>query len=171
MRITDLSTNEYHQYYANYINYNGELSLRSALDESEAQLLEYLIHVAEERTDFAYAEGKWTIAQSLQHIIDAERVFAYRALRIGRGDTTPLPGYDQDDFAAVADVSQRKFLDMIEEFRLVRATSRALFRSFTEADLVRLGTMSGGPASVRALGFIISGHSYHHAKLYRERYQ
>ncbi len=171
MRITDLQPAEYQEFYANYINNVGTLSLWSALDESEAQLLEYLTHVTEDRTDYAYAEGKWTIAQCLQHIIDTERIFAYRALRIGRGDTTALPGFQQDDYAAIADVSDRRFLDMIEEFRLVRASTIALFRSFTEEDMLRVGTMSGGGASVRALGFIISGHVYHHAKLYRERYQ
>ncbi|MFT5998864.1 MAG: hypothetical protein ACI81P_001319 [Neolewinella sp.] len=170
MRITDLQPTEYHQYYANYIGYVGDLSLRSALDESEAQLLEYLTYVTEERSNFAYAPGKWTIAQSLQHIIDTERIFSYRALRIGRGDVTPLPGYEQDDYAAVADVSDRRFLDMIDEFRTVRASTKALFKSFTKEDVVRLGRMSGGPASVRALGFIISGHVYHHAKLYQEKY-
>lgn len=170
MRITDLQPTEYHEYYARYIKNVGDLSLRSSMDESEAQLLEYLIHVPEERASYAYAPGKWTIAQSLQHIIDTERIFSYRALRIGRGDETPLPGYDQDDFAAVADVSDRRFQDMIDEFRTVRAATKALFNSFTEADVIRMGTMSGGPASVRALGFIISGHVYHHAKLYREKY-
>lgn len=170
MRITDLQPTEYHQFYANYIKNVGDLSLRAALDESEAQLLEYLNQVPEERANFAYAPGKWTIAQSLQHIIDTERIFSCRALRIGRGDVTPLPGYDQDDYAAVADVSGRRFQDMVDEFRTVRAGTKALFKSFTDEDIVRLGTMSGGAASVRALGFIISGHVYHHAKLYREKY-
>jgi hypothetical protein len=170
MRITDLQPTEYHEFYANYIRNVDDLSLRSALEESAAQLLDYLTYVPEERANFAYAPGKWTIAQSLQHIIDTERIFSYRALRIGRNDTTALPGYNQDDYAAVADVSDRRLRDMIDEFRTVRAATKALFKSFTEEDMVRLGTMSGGPASVRALGFIISGHVFHHAKLYREKY-
>lgn len=170
MRITDLQPTEYHQFYANYIGYVDDLSMRSALDESEAQLLDYLTHVPEDSTNFAYAPGKWTIAQCLQHIIDTERIFSYRALRIGRGDLTPLPGFEQNDYAAVANVSDRRFRDMIDEFRVVRAATKALFNSFTPEDLVRLGTMSNGPASVRALGFIISGHVYHHAQLYREKY-
>lgn len=171
MRITDLQPTEYHPYFATYLGYIDDLSWRSSLDESEAQLLEYLTNVSEDRTNYAYAPGKWTIAQALQHIIDTERIFAYRALRIGRGDTTPLPGFEQNDYAAIANVTDRRFRDMIDEFRLVRASTTALFKSFTKEDLLRVGTMSGGPASVRALGFIISGHVYHHAKLYRERYQ
>jgi len=170
MRITDLQPTEYDQYYARYIKNVDGLSIGSGLDESEVQLLEYLTSVPQERANFAYAPGKWTIAQSLQHIIDTERIFSCRALRIGRGDTVALPGYDQDDYAAIADVSGRRFQDMIDEFCAVRAATKALFKSFTEEDLLRLGTMSGGPASVRALGFIISGHVYHHAKLYREKY-
>ena len=171
MRISDLGTGEFHPYYGNYVNYVGELSLLSALDESAAQLLEYLTHVDEARTNYAYAEGKWTIAQSLQHIIDTERIFSTRALRIARGDETPLPGFDQNDYAAAAAVDHRRFQDMIEEFRLVRAGTIALFKSFTGEDMLRLGTASGSPTSVRALGFISAGHVYHHAKLYREQYR
>lgn len=171
MRTADLRTDEYQPYYANYIGYVGDISILTALDESAAQLTDYLTHVEEDRSNFAYAPGKWTIAQSLQHVIDTERIFGYRALAIARGDETALPGFDQNDYAAVADVSGRRLPDMVEEFRTVRQATRQLFLSFTEADLLRTGTMSGGPASVRALGFIISGHAYHHAKLYREKYQ
>lgn len=171
MRVSDLQPTEYNPFYATYINYIGNLSWRTSLDESEAQLLEYLTHVPEERTNFAYAEGKWTIAQALQHVIDTERIFSYRALRIGRGDTTPLPGFEQNDYAAIANVTERRFRDMIDEFRTVRASTKALLNSFTAEDFKRIGTMSGGPASVRALAFIISGHVYHHAALYRDRYQ
>ena len=171
MRTSDLAPTEFHPYYANYVSYVGDLSMQSALDESAAQLLDYLTHVDDGRTDYAYEPGKWSIAQSLQHIIDTERIFSTRALRIARGDKTPLPGFEQNDYAAVANLSERRFRDMIEEFRLVRAGTVALFKSLTEEDLLRTGTMSGGPASVRALGFIISGHAYHHAKLYRERYR
>lgn len=170
-RITDLNENEYAPYYGRYIKNVGELNLRTALDESAAELLEYLNHLDESRMDFAYAPGKWTIAQSLQHIIDTERIFSYRALRIARGDKTPLPGYEQDDYAGVATVSGRRFQDMIEEFRMVRQASIALFKSFTDEDILRTGNMSGGGVSVRALGFMISGHVYHHAKLYREQYK
>jgi len=170
-RITDLRPDEFNAYYGRYIDQVGEIGIPAALNESAAQLTDYLTNVAEDRVDFAYAPGKWTIAQSLQHIIDTERIFSYRALCIARGDKTPLPGYEQNDYADVANLSERRFRDMIEEFRLVRKSTIALFKSFTEEDMVRTGTMSGGGVSVRALGFIISGHVYHHAKLYAEKYQ
>lgn len=170
MRPNDLTPNEFAPYYARYIAKIPDITLRSALDESMAALLEYLTHVPEDRIDFAYAPGKWTVRECLQHIIDTERIFAYRALRIGRHDKTPLPGFEQDEYAAAADVSQRRFKDMIEEFRLIRQTSILLFNSFTAADLLRMGTMSGGNVSVRGLGFIICGHVFHHADLYQEKY-
>jgi uncharacterized damage-inducible protein DinB len=171
MKTTDLAPTEYNAYYAGYIGYVPDIGIRAALDESAAQLTDYLTEVSEERTNYAYAPGKWTIAQSLQHVIDTERIFAYRALCIARGDQTPLPGFEQNDYAAVANVTDRRFRDMIEEFRMVRATTIALFKSFTDEDVLRTGTMSGGAISVRALGFIVSGHAYHHAKLFREKYR
>lgn len=170
-RTSDLRSEEFNAFYAGYVAKVGNLSIQTALIESAAQLTDYLTHVADERVGFAYAPGKWTIAQSLQHVIDTERIFSTRALRIARGDQTPLPGFEQNDYAEMADVTERRFLDMIEEFRLVRAGTIALFKSFNEEDLLRMGTVSGGAASVRAIGFIISGHVYHHADLYREKYK
>jgi uncharacterized damage-inducible protein DinB len=170
-RITDLRPDEFNAYYVRYIEQVGDIGIPAALNESAAQLTDYLTHVTEERADYAYAPGKWTIAQSLQHIIDTERIFSYRALCIARGDKTPLPGFEQNDYADVANLSERQFRDMIDEFRVVRESTIALFKSFTKEDMVRTGTMSGGGVSVRALGFIISGHVYHHAKLYAEKYK
>lgn len=170
-KTSDLRPDEFNPYYAKYVDNVGEIGIPAALNESAAQLTDYLTNIDEARMDFAYAPGKWTIAQSLQHIIDTERIFSYRALCIARGDKTPLPGYEQNDYASVANMSDRQFRDMIEEFRLVRNATIALFKSFTKEDLLRTGTMSGGGVSVRALGFIISGHVYHHAKLYNERYK
>jgi len=170
MRPQDLRPDEYAAFYAGYIGKVPDITIRSALDESLASLLDYLTHVPDDRVDYAYAPGKWTIKQSLQHILDTERIFAYRALRIARQDTTPLPGFDQDDYAASAEVSKRSFREMIEEFRLLRQTNILLFKSFTDESLQRMGTMSGGSASVRGIGFIMCGHVFHHAQLYREKY-
>lgn len=170
MRAAELPPSEYNEFYARYIQMIPDISLRSALDESSAALLEYLTMVPEDHVNYAYAPGKWTVKQCLQHIIDTERVFAGRALRIGRGDTAPLPGFNQDEFAAVANVSEREWLDMIKEFRAVRKSNTIMFKSFTDEDLLRIGHMSGHPASCRAIGFMLCGHVFHHAKLYRERY-
>lgn len=170
MRVTDLQPDEYGAFFAGYIANIPEITLRSAFDESSAALLDFLTHVPEERSDYAYAPGKWTIKECLQHIIDTERIFSYRALRIGRGDLTPLPGFEQNDFARVMDVSSRNLLEMIDEFRLVRQSSIVLFSSFTKDDLLRKGTMSGASASTRAIGYVMCGHVFHHANIFRERY-
>lgn len=171
MKVSEITPAEYAPYYANYINKVPDVNLRSALDESSAALLEYLTHVTEDRVDYAYAPGKWTIKQCLQHVIDTERIFAYRALAIARGDKTPLPGFDQNDYMDTVDLSERDYLKMIEEFRDLRRSNLTMFKSFTDEDLSRTGTMSGTAVSVRALGFIICGHVFHHAELYREKYQ
>ena len=170
MRARELPTDEYGEWYAGYIHRIPDITLYSALDESAAALIEVVTHCPDDKVDYAYAPGKWTVKQCLQHLLDSERVFIVRALRIARGDQTPLPGFDQDDFARVADVTGRDFRKMIEEFRHVRQSTNLMFKSFTERDLQRIGTMSGTPASTRAIGFIISGHALHHATLYREKY-
>lgn len=118
-------------------------------------------------TSHAYAPGKWTLGQSIQHVIDTERIFATRALRIARGDQTPLPGYDQDTFAAVT--GSRPLTALADELERVRASTLDLFRSFMPDALDRVGTSSGGPLSARAAGWIIAGHERHHVAV-TERY-
>lgn len=170
VRVDEISPKEYAPFYAGYIAKVPDVTLRSALDESVAALLDYLTHVTEDRVDYAYAPGKWTIKECLQHIIDTERIFAYRALAIARGDKTSLPGFDQDDYMRTVALEHRSYRKMIEEFRLLRQSNAVMFKTFTKEDLGRTGTMSDTPISVRALGFIMSGHVFHHAQLYREKY-
>ena len=171
VRATEITAKEYAPFYAGYIAKVPDITMRSALHESAAALLEYLTFVTEDRVDFAYAPGKWTIKESLQHIIDTERIFAYRALAIARGDKTPLPGFDQDDYMRTVELGHRRFRRMIEEFRHLRQSNLTMFKTFTPEDLERTGTMSGTTISVRALGFIMCGHVFHHAELYREKYK
>ncbi len=172
MTVTDLSPTEYGPFYATYLRQVPEnINLRSALDESEALLAEYLNGVVEERTGYAYAPGKWSIRTALQHLIDTERMFSTRLLRLGRQDPAPMPGYDQDDFAAKADVSRRDFGRMVEEFRMLRKCTIWLVESLREQDLLFLGEVSDQAMSCRAMGFILAGHTYHHNTIYRERYQ
>ena len=167
----DLQPSEYAEYYAKYIGQvdeNEELS--AALDRSLTELLDYLEAVPLLHQHFSYGEKKWTITQALQHIIDCERIFAYRALRFARADNTALPGFEQDEFAAIAGPRSRTLPSLIEELKVVRASTKHLFKSFMDAALQRKGSMSGHVHSVRAIGFIICGHALHHAALYRERY-
>ncbi len=172
MTIANLSPNEYGPFYTGYLDQVPvDITLRSALDESEALLADYLSSVSEDRVDLAYAPGKWTIKVALQHLIDTERMFSTRLLRLGRRDPAPLPGFDQDDFAAHADVSRRKFGRMVEEFRALRKCTIWLIESLREEDLLFLGEVSEKPMSCRAMGFILAGHTYHHNTIFRERYQ
>jgi uncharacterized damage-inducible protein DinB len=139
--------------------HHGKQLFLSLLDETPKEKLEY-----------AYAEGKWTLAEVLLHIIDAERVFQYRALRFARNDKTPLPGFDQDVYVPHSNASKRTIEDIKEEYMAVRQSTILLFNSFDDEALQRLGVSSGSPLSVRATGFIISGHQAHHLKIIRERY-
>ncbi|MGB3802214.1 MAG: DinB family protein [Lewinella sp.] len=171
MTAPDLPETEYAPFYAGYVSLvPPHLAVAEALQDSTASLLTYLRGVDSGRQDFAYAPGKWTIKQSLQHVVDTDRIFAYRALRLARRDTTPLPGFEQDDYADRADVSTVEFSDLIAEFRDHRQSLHALFRGFSEEGLAFTGTVSGRPMSCRAMGFIAAGHAFHHRAVYTERY-
>ena len=117
-----------------------------------------------------YAEGKWSLAESVQHLVDAERVFAYRLLAILRGQAAPLPGFDENAWAPASEADARDFAGLVEEYALVRRTTLALIASAPNAAWANRGVMSGNPATARALAFIIAGHERHHDALFRERY-
>ena len=171
MTAADLSPDEYFDYYAGYIRQvPSGLDIDAALVDSLGQLDAWLARVPESRAGYAYAPGKWTVAQCLQHVVDSERVFAYRALVFGRGDAGPLPGFDQDEFVAGHGADLPPLEELREELGLVRETTRRLFGGFRDGALVLRGEMSGHVHSVRAIGYICAGHAYHHARLYRERY-
>jgi uncharacterized damage-inducible protein DinB len=120
--------------------------------------------------NFRYAPDKWTVKEVLGHVIDAERIFTYRALRIARGDETPLPSFEQDDYVKNGGFSARTLADLGEEFDAVRGASISLFRSFDEAAWGRRGTASQKQVTVRALGFITAGHQIHHRMILEENY-
>lgn len=143
------------------------------LDELEISLHAFIHMVRDiplEAVDYRYAPGKWTIKDIIQHLIDAERIFAYRALRIGRGDTTPLPGFEENDYAYDAQGHKRSINELLSEFSEVRFATLSLFRSLGEERLHRAGTANGQPVTAGAIGFIILGHQRHHQRVYRERY-
>jgi len=129
-----------------------------------------LSSIPEAKQSYSYADGKWTVKELVQHMIDTERVFAYRALRFARKDHTNLPGFDQDEFNTTANANSRDFLEMLEEFTLIRKSSISLFKSFDQEMLKTMGTASDSPMSVRAAGYIISGHALHHLNVLKEKY-
>ena len=120
--------------------------------------------------NFRYAPDKWTVKEVLGHVADAERIFAYRALRFARADQTPLAGFEQDDYVRSARFAARKLAEVVDEYADVRQASLALFRSFDEEAWLRRGVANGNPATVLALAYLIAGHELHHRKILEERY-
>ena len=161
---------EHHPYYARYIALVPQAMPLPALEEQLAEILPFLRGLNEAKGSLRYAPGKWTVKQVLQHVIDGERVFAYRALRAARGDRTPLPGFDENAFADQADAGQRTIQSLADELELLRRANLAMFSSMSEEDLRRRTVANGHEISVRALAFIIAGHARHHTQLLRERY-
>ncbi|MEA2237807.1 MAG: hypothetical protein QOC81_2531 [Thermoanaerobaculia bacterium] len=117
-----------------------------------------------------YAPGKWTVKEVIGHLIDDERIFAYRALCVARGDTRPLPGFDENEYVAAADFESRTIASLIDEYRSVRAATLSLFESLTAEEWVRRGNVNGYEASVRGLAFHMAGHELHHLRTLREKY-
>ncbi len=170
MLRSELPTSEYNPFYHTYILALGDIDLIQELNRGRDEFLALLEEIPENKLGFAYAEGKWTLAEVLLHILDAERVFQYRALCIARNDKTPLPGFDQDEYVPQSNASARTKDDLLREYKAIRESTLCLFNSFDETVLKRIGVASGSRMSVRALGFIISGHQAHHVKIIRERY-
>lgn len=161
---------EHLPYFGKYVELvpDGDLiqMLRTHLDET----LALVRGVPEERGGHRYAEGKWSIREVLGHVIDTERVFAYRALRIARGDATPLEGFDENAYAAASEADSRTLADLAEELEHVRLGSIAFLRGLSHEALARRGTASGAEVTVRALAWILAGHELHHRGLLQERY-
>ena len=120
--------------------------------------------------EFQYALEKWTIKDIILHLIDAERIFTYRALRIARNDKTELPGFEENDYVVTANANNREYESLLAEYETVRNASISLFETFTSEDLFRLGTASNNSVSVRAIGYILLGHELHHKNVILERY-
>jgi len=170
MVLSEIPTSEYNPFYRTYIMALGNVELVEELINGKEVLLSLLEEIPEEKLNYAYAEDKWSLAEALVHMIDTERIFQYRALRIARNDETPLPGFDQDNYVPYSNADNRSKKDLIEEYKAVRDSTISLFNSFDEEATKRIGTTSGSKMSVRALGFIISGHQAHHVRIINERY-
>jgi uncharacterized damage-inducible protein DinB len=129
-----------------------------------------VLSLPEEKLNYRYAEGKWTIKEILLHIIDTERIFAYRALRFARNDMTELPGYEQDDYTPYSGATGRDLTSIFEEYEAVRNATITLFNGFEEEAYTRLGVANKHTVSVRALAYQIAGHELHHINIIKERY-
>ena len=170
MKPNELKPNEYSSFNSTYINAVEEVSLIEGLEKGLDQMVSFMERIPFEKLGYRYAERKWTIKDIIQHVIDAERIFSYRALRIGRGDKTPLAGFEENDYVPNAMANTKSLETLLAEFQFVRNSTLCLFKSFSEEQLTYLGTASNNSISVRAIGFIILGHQNHHLKIIKERY-
>ena len=168
MILPDLSSvPAFHQGYVQLVK---DRDLFDNFEHSAALTQQMLGKLTDGRGEFAYAPGKWTIKELLCHMLDTERILAYRALRFARNDSTPLPGFEENDYAPEANAHNRTVASIAAEMGRLRLTTIDLYRSFTPAMLERSGLASNNRLSVLTLGFVISGHETHHRKILVERY-
>lgn len=170
MNSNQLPVNEYSNFNATYVKAAANVELIEELEICLHEFIRFVQNIPMDKFDYRYVEGKWTIKDIIQHVIDTERIFAYRALRISRNDTTPLPGFEENDYVENTKANKRGIQDLLAEFSAVRYATLFLFKSFSEEQLKRMGTASGTAISVRAIGFIIIGHQKHHQNIFQERY-
>lgn len=161
---------DYAPYYENYIKLvEGDEILR-ILNEQSKKTQDVLNSFSEHKGNYRYADGKWTVKEMVGHLLDTERVFAYRALCIARGEKKSLPGFEQDDYVKDGNFNRRELFELNYEFRLLRESNLLLFRSFTPEMLRKRGFASETSVTVLAILFIIAGHEKHHMKVLREKY-
>jgi uncharacterized damage-inducible protein DinB len=171
MKLSQLNSNEYASYYETYIRQvSDEYTLIEELEISQHRLIKFVQNIPMDKFDYRYEEGKWTIKDILQHLIDSERIFAYRALRFSRNDITPLASFDENAYVDQANGNGRSIMDLLTELAVVRQSSLSLFKTFTQEQLSRKGVAADCSMSVRALGFVIIGHQNHHQIVFEERY-
>ena len=162
--------NEYPSFYKNYVDNVKTDNIIKELRDQVIDIQAIISEIPEEKEDFAYAPGKWTIKEIIGHIIDTERVLGYRAMRFARKDKTPLPGYDENHYVANANFNKQTLYSLGHEFAIVREANLALFKTWDEEALSQFGVANGLDVSVRALLFMIAGHATHHMGVIKERY-
>lgn len=160
---------EFPLFYKGYVDTVSD-DVLAELEQQSDSFPALLRNVPQEKASFAYAAGKWTIKELAGHVIDTERIMAYRALRIARNDATPLPGFDENDYVSNAHFSDRSLESLADEFAALRKANMYLIRSFNEVEIDRSGISNEKPISVRALIYIMAGHVNHHAAILKLRY-
>ncbi len=170
IQIPRPQTAEFLPYYGRYIGLVAGDDALPPLRDQIGDTLAILGRVSETDSLKRYEPGKWSVREMVNHLSDCERVFAYRALRIGRGDETPLAGFDENVYATAAKSDRRTLASLADEYRAVRAATIALFSSLEPDMLARVGTANGAAITPRALAWITAGHELHHRNILRERY-
>ncbi|EGV44960.1 DinB family protein [Bizionia argentinensis JUB59] len=170
MFVSEVPSSEFSPFYANYIKKAGTSSLLSGLGQGMENTAAFFRSIPENKLEYRYSDGKWTIKEIIQHLIDTEHIFIYRALRFARQDKTPLPGFEQDDYVLSSVANRRTRDQLINDYMDLRESTIALFSSFSKKMLEQIGEASGADMSVRAIGFILVGHEKHHIDIIKERY-
>jgi hypothetical protein len=161
---------EYAPYYDRYISLIAGSDILGTLDSQRRQMLLLLSGRDEADGDFRYAPGKWSVKELLGHVCDTERIFAYRAFRISRADTTPIEGFEQDDYVRNGPFAHRPLAEVIEDYIAVRRATLTLLRNLDDAAWKRCGTANKNEVSVRAIAFTAAGHELHHRRILEEKY-
>lgn len=164
------SPDEYAPYYGTYVDLLPDVDILQLLAEQKEETLALLRGLGDEQAGFAYAAGKWSIKEVIGHIIDTERVFAYRGLCFARGDNTPLPGFEQDDYVLGGDFNARSRDNLVAEFEHLRMSNIYLFSTWSAAVQARRGVANNKSVTARAIPWILAGHERHHLNVLRERY-
>lgn len=160
----------YNDFYETYIKLVPDGAIADVLAKQLTDISTTLSDIPDSRSEYRYAEGKWSIKEVIGHITDTERVMSYRLLRIARGDTTPLPGFEQDLFIAGASFHSLTLQELTEDFVAVRRSTLSLLRTLSEEAWGRRGIASNSDISVKALSYIIAGHAIHHMNILQSRY-
>ncbi|RBW56401.1 DinB family protein [Tenacibaculum sp. E3R01] len=171
MTVQDLQQAEYNEYYSRYINkVSKDTSLIKGFEDDRKMVVDFFSSVPENKLEYRYQPEKWTIKELLQHIIDTERIFIYRFLRISRNDKTALAGFDQDIYIDPSMANNKSLEELINEFNSTRSYSINLIESISDENLKNIGTASDSTISARACAFILLGHSVWHIEVIKERY-
>jgi hypothetical protein len=167
----ELKSTEYNDYYKRYIEkVSNNVDLKIGLEDDKKMVIDFFTSVPKDKLTYKYAPEKWTVKEILQHIIDTERIFIHRLFRISRKDTTPLPGYEQDDYINPSEANNKSLEELIHEFTVTRLYSINIINSISDENLNNMGTASNSKMSARACGFLLLGHSIWHINVIKERY-
>lgn len=168
--ILDRFGNPVPNWYAGYFESLSGTYFHQALSDQMSATAKLIASLNPTNLGYAYADGKWTVAEVLLHIIDCERIFSYRALRMARNDSTPLPGFDENEYTPNSGASLRTVGSLMEEYLAVRRSTLALFQNLSSEMLSRTGTANGHLFSVEMIGVVIAGHELHHLNVLGNRY-
>lgn len=161
---------EYPVYYQIYFDQISNTPLLDLLESNRVEMLSWVDQLKEEKGDYRYQEGKWTIKEVLYHIMDAERIFAFRALSFARKETTPVPFYDHNAYVDQLDIDHLSLKEIMIEFDALRKSSIALIRNLKDAALMATGMVGEFPLSTRGAGYIIAAHAHHHLNIFKQKY-